>query len=95
MGSKEYRKIKDIARQQIETTLKDKRAVLLVSLVAIVEAFKLDPEKQILISNLPNNGANQPYYMEQQKKELFEVAERLNDSLANKLVNETINIALQ
>ena len=38
MESKDYRKIKDKARQQIETTLKDKRALLLVALVAIIEA---------------------------------------------------------
>ena len=52
MGSKEYRKIKDIARQQIETTLKDKQALLLVALVAIIEAFKHDPEKQVLLINV-------------------------------------------
>lgn len=92
MGSKEFKKIKDIARQQIETTLKDKRALLLVTLVAIIEAFKLDPEKQILISTLPNDGVNQSYYMEQQKKELLEVAEQLYDNLSNNLVSATMNM---
>jgi len=95
MGFKEYKKIKDIARQQIETTLKDKRVLLLVTLVALIESFKLDPAKQILISTLPNDGINQSYYMEQQKKELLEVAEQLYDTLANKLVKATINMALQ
>ena len=47
MGFKEYKKIKDIARQHVETTLKDKRALLLVTMVAIIEAFKHDPEKQV------------------------------------------------
>ncbi len=72
--SKEYRKIKDIARQQIETTLKDKRALLLVTLVAIIEAFKLDPEKQILISNVPNDGGYQPYYYGAAKKGIIGIS---------------------
>ena len=90
MGFKEYRKIKDIARQQIETTLKDKQALLLVTLVAIIEAFKHDPEKQILLSNLPNDGANQPYYLEQRKK-LLELAEQIHRELANDLMIATMN----
>ena len=68
MGFKEYKKIKDIARQQIETTLNDKQALILVALVAIIEAFKQDPEKQALLSDVPNNGGYQPYYLERAEK---------------------------
>jgi hypothetical protein len=91
MGSKEYKKVKDIAHQQVETNLKDKRALLLVSLVAIIEALKLDPEKQILIFNVPNNSSNSSYYLEQQRKELLELAEQVHNELANNLVSVTMN----
>ena len=94
MGSKEYRKIKDIARQQIETTLKDKRALLLITLVAIIEAFKLDPEKQILISNIQNDGASNPYYLEQQSNQLLEIAEQIHNAIVKNLVNVTMNSIL-
>lgn len=94
MGSKDYRKIKDIGRQQVETTLKNKRPLLLIALVAIIEAFKLDPEKQILFSNVTSDGY-QSYYVEQQIKEFLEIAEQFYDSLADKLVNATMNVAMQ
>jgi chromosome segregation ATPase len=68
MESKEYKKIKDIAHQQAETTLKDKRAILLVALVAVIEAFKLDPKKQILNCTQPNDGVNQIIFYGAAKK---------------------------
>jgi hypothetical protein len=90
MGSKEYRKIKNLASQQVECTLKDKRALLLVALVTIIEAFKSDPGNQILISN-NREVANQSYYVEQQRKKLLEVGEQIFDGLANDLVSVTMN----
>ena len=94
MGFKEYKKIKDIACQQIETTLKDKQAFLLIVLVAIIEAFKQDPEKQILLSNVSTDDVHQDYYLERQKKELLQLAELVHNGIANNMVNETINSAL-
>lgn len=94
MESKEYKKIKDAARQEIETTLMDKRSLLLVTLVAIIEAFKLDPEKQILLSTALSYVDNNHFYLEQQKKELLELAEQVHNELANNLVNATMNSVL-
>ena len=94
MGSKEYRKIKDIARQQIETTLNDKQALLLVTLVAIIEAFKHDPEKQALLSDVRNNGGYQPYYLEQQRRELLQLAGQIHNWITNDMVNATMNSVL-
>ena len=91
MGFKEYKKIKDIARQHVETTLKDKRALLLVTMVAIIEAFKHDPEKQVLLSKVPNDGGYQPYYLQHQKEELLQLAEEIHSELANDLMNATMN----
>lgn len=91
MESKEYKKIKDIARQQIETTLMDKRPLLLVALNAVIEAFKLDPEKQILLSTAPSYGDYHQFYLEHQKKELLELAEYVHNELVNNLVNVTVN----
>jgi hypothetical protein len=91
MGSKEYKKIKDITLQQVESSLKDKRGILLVALVAIIEAFKLDPEKQILISSPANDGVNQHYYLQRQRKELLELAEQIHNAVANEMVNGTMN----
>ncbi len=91
MGSKEYRKIKEIAREQAETILKDKKGLLAVTLFAILEAMKLDPGKQILLSDVQNFNGNQSYHIELQKKELIELAEQLHDKLANELVNTTMN----
>ena len=91
MGSKRYGKIKDIACQQVETTLKDKRALLLIALVAVIEAFKLDPEKQILLSNASTDGGYQPYNLEEQREHLLELAEQIHSELANDLMNATMN----
>ena len=93
MGFKEYKKIKDVARQQIETTLKDKRALLLVTLVAIIEAFKLNPEKQILISNVPSNSDNQPFYLHQTRNQFLELAEQHYNQLVNEFVTATMKSA--
>jgi len=60
-------------------------------LVALIEAFKLDPEKQILLSTAQRDGDYYPFYLEQQKKELLELAEQVHKKLTNDLVNETMN----
>lgn len=87
--SKRYAKIRGIARQQVQTILKDKRALLLTTLIAIIEAFKMDPENQILISNT-RDVANQSYHMEQRKK-FLEIGEQIFDGLADDLVSVTMN----
>ena len=91
MGFKEYKKIKSIARQQIETSLNDKRALLMVALVSTIEAVKLDPEKQILFSNIPRDTNGQSYYLEQQRKQLLELSEHFFNKFANDIVNMTIS----
>ncbi|MEP6576860.1 MAG: hypothetical protein ABJB85_10570 [Nitrososphaerota archaeon] len=63
MGNKEYKKVKDIAREQVASVLNDKRALLTVTLIAVLQAFTLNPEKNILISSL-SNGNSQSYYIE-------------------------------
>jgi chromosome segregation ATPase len=88
MGSKDYTKIRDIARQQVETILNDRRALLLTTLAAVIEAFKLDPEKQILLSNITDG--NPSYYIDQ-RKELLELAEQNFNGLTNDLVRVTMN----
>ncbi len=91
MGNKEYKKVKDIAREQVATILSDKKALLTVSLIAVLQALTLNPEKHILISSLSNGVGNQSYYIEQHRKELLELAEENQDKLASELVNTTMN----
>ena len=91
METKEYKKIKNTARQEIETVLKDKRPLLLATLVAVIEAFKQNPEKQILLSAASSYGDNNQFYLEQQKKELLELAEHVHNEFSNNLVNATMN----
>ena len=91
MGSKEYRKIKDIARQQIETTLKDKRALLLIALVAVIEAFKLDPEKQYTFPTYQPMAQPTILYGANGKKNYWKLLNRFIVELANDLMNATMN----
>lgn len=91
MGTKEYKKVKDIAREQVDTIMNDKKTLLAVMLFAILEALKLDPEKQILISNLSSCGGGQSYIVEQHRKELLGLSEQIHDKIANELVNTTVN----
>jgi hypothetical protein len=91
MGSKEYKRVNDVARQEVETTLKDKRALLLVTLVAVIEALKLDPEKQMLLSDKLDGGGSNPYFLEHQRKELLELAEQIQIRLANDIIKMAVN----
>ena len=81
MGFKEYKKIKDIARQQIETTLKDKQALILVALVAIIEAFKQDPEKQALLSNVQTMEATNHIIWSSRERRCYNLAGQIQSSL--------------
>jgi len=91
MHSKEYKKVKEIAHKEARTILNDKKALLTVTLVAVLQAFKLNPERLIFISTFSSDENNQSYFSEQHKNELLELAEKIRDELTTQLVNTVMN----
>lgn len=89
MRTKEYKKVKEIAHREAETILNDKKVLLSVTLFAVLQAFKLKPESQILISTRWNSENNQSYFAQQQKNELLELAGKIQSELTTQLVNTT------
>jgi hypothetical protein len=83
MHTKEYKKVEEIARCETRTILNDRKTVLKLILFALIQAFRLNPEKQILISAATNN--------EYQRSELLELAENILDMLTEELVKGTMD----
>ena len=90
MGFKEYKKIKDIARQHVETTLKDKRALLLVTMVAIIEL-----SNTILKNKYCFQGTKRWWIptilFDTRKRNCYNSAEEIHSESANDLMNATMN----
>jgi hypothetical protein len=105
-NSEEYAKIKKTVEEKVHSVLSDRRMVLKLGLLSLIESMKNDPGKYscLIYHNAPSasNYNSQDYdaasYGQQQQQYpsqaytdmLLEEAEKLYNKLVKKLVDETI-----
>ena len=101
MNGEGYSKLRQIVKESVKAVLSDNKILLSAAFAAIMQTLKDDPEMIKLIYNIPraNDGEqhedpnNIIQYLEFNKDNLLDLAEKYYENLVEALTNDSISSA--
>jgi len=98
-----YSKLNQIAKESVKAVLAENRKLISISLVALIQTIKTDPEMAKLIYNIPtmndgerhkdNNNNSITKYLELKKDKILDLAEKNYENLLEALTDNTLGTA--
>jgi DNA-binding protein YbaB/transposase len=97
-----YSKVKQIVKENVKAVLSERRVLISISFEALIQTLKADPEMVKLIQNVSSANDGEQYkdndnritqYLEFNKDNLLDLAERNYENLVEALTNNVINTA--
>jgi hypothetical protein len=94
-----YSKLKAIVKENIKAVLSDNKKLISISLVALIQTLKNDPQMVKLIQNIPSANDGEQYnnnitkYLESNKESVLYLAEKNYENLVEALTNNAIATA--
>jgi hypothetical protein len=93
-----YSKLKQIVKENVKAALSENKQLISVSLAALIHTLKSDPEMTKLIYNIPTGNDGEEHkdnniikYLESNKDNLLDLAEKNYENLVEALTNYAIN----
>jgi hypothetical protein len=98
-----YSKLKQKVKENVKAVLAENKQVISVSFAALIQTLKADPEMVKLIYNIPRvndseqpaeNNNNIPQYLESNKDNISDLAEKHYENLVEVLTNDVMDTAV-
>ena len=93
-----YSKLKQVVKENVKAALSENKQLISVSLAALIHTLKSDPEMTKLIYNIPTGNDGEEHkdnniikYLESNKDNLLDLAEKNYENLVEALTNYAIN----
>jgi hypothetical protein len=102
LNGEDYSKLKRIVKENVKAVLSDNKILISISLVALIQTLKNDPQMVELIQNIPgandgeqneDNNNNITKYIESNKDSLLYLTEKNYQNLVEALTNNAIDTA--
>jgi F0F1-type ATP synthase gamma subunit len=97
-----YSKLKQIVKENVKAVLSENKKLISISFVALIQTIKADPQMVKLIQNIPcandgeqhkDNDDSITKYLESNKDNLLDLAEKHYENLVEALTNNVMNTA--
>ena len=97
-----YLKFKQIVKENVKVVLSENKKLISISFAALIQTLKADPEMVKLVQNIPSANDGEQHkdndnritqYLEFNKDNLLDLAERNYENLVEALANNVINTA--
>jgi hypothetical protein len=97
-----YSKLIQTIKENVKAALSERRVLISVSLAALIQTLKADPQTVKLIQNIPSTNNDEQHkddnnnitkYLESNKDTLLDLAEKYYENLVEALTNDSISSA--